>query len=448
MVSSPNNKNHSSLTAEYLIQQLNQFADQNNITTWCLAYSGGIDSQVLLHLLHLSKFNVSAIYIDHGLQAQSVDWAKHCYQQCEQLGIPFQVIKVDATAARGESPEAAARKARYAALKNCIEENTCLLTAQHQDDQTETIMLQLLRGAGAAGLSGMPEITDFGCGWHARPLLNISQQQIEDYANLNCLSWVEDPSNQHLNYDRNYLRHSVMPGLQKRWPALNKTLSIFASQQAENTRLLNVLAEQDLRSSLLEESRLAINQLNKLDDARLRNALRYWVKSVNKPMPSRAVLEQIVQQIKNYSHDSAVLISWANVEVRCFRDMLFCLNKLSHDASQFFNWDMKNDLLLPSIEKKISFKRTSADNNQFVLDTEKLNLPITVRFRQGGERIRPAGRDGSHDLKSLFQESAVPGWQRDRIPLLFVDEELVAVVGYWLSDDFAVKGEGVLPVLI
>jgi len=448
MVSTPNNKKHSRLTAEYLIQQLNQFAEQYKIKTWCLAYSGGVDSQVLLHLLSLSKLHVNAVYIDHGLQLQSADWARHCFQQCEQLNIPFQVIKVDATAARGESPEAAARKARYGALKNCIQENTCLLTAQHQDDQTETIFLQLLRGAGAAGLSGMPEITSFSCGWHARPLLNISQKQIEDYANLNSLSWVEDPSNQQVNYDRNYLRHSVMPELQKRWPALNKTLSMFASQQAENNQLLNVLAAQDLSSSLSEESNLNITQLNNLDDARLRNALRYWLKSINKPIPSRAVLEQVAQQIKNNSHDSAVLVSWANVEIRCFRNKLFCLNKISHDASQIFNWDMKDDLILSSIEKKISVKTSNEDNIQFVLNAEKLKQPVTVRFRQGGERIKPAGRNGSHDLKSLFQESAVPGWQRDRIPLLFVGDDLAAVVGYWLADDFAVKGEGVLPVLI
>jgi len=448
MVSTPNNKKISRLTAEYLVQQLNQLAEQYKIKTWCLAYSGGVDSQVLLHLLSLSKLNVKAVYIDHGLQSQSADWANHCLQQCKQLAIPFQIIKVDASAVRGESPEAAARSARYGALKTCIKSSDCLLTAQHQDDQTETILLQLLRGAGAAGLSGMPEIAEFSSGWHARPLLNISQNQIIDYAEFNDLCWVEDPSNQQINYDRNYLRHSVMPELQQRWPSLNKTLSVFASQQAENTKLLNVLAAQDLSLSLVDESRLNIKQLNKLDDARLRNVLRYWIKSINKLMPSRAVLEQIVQQIKNNSHDSAVLVSWANVEIRCFRDELFCLNKISHDAAQIYNWDLKDDLVLSSIEKKLSLIKTDSDNNKFVLDASILKLPVTVRYRQGGEKIKPAGRNGSHDLKSLFQESAVPGWQRDKIPLLYVGDDLVAVVGYWIADSYALKGEGVLPVLL
>lgn len=448
MVSTPNNKKQCRLTAESLIQQLNQLAEQYKIKTWCLAYSGGVDSQVLLHLLSLSKLKVKAVYIDHGLQSQSADWANHCLQQCKQLAIPFQIIKVDARAARGESPEAAARSARYGALKKCIENYDCLLTAQHQDDQSETILLQLLRGAGAAGLSGMPEIAEFGNGWHARPLLNISQLQITDYAELNNLCWVEDPSNQQINYDRNYLRHSVMPELQQRWPSLNKTLSVFALQQAENAQLLNVLAAQDLNLSLIDDSRLNIKQLNKLDDARLRNVLRYWIKSINKPMPSRAVLEQVVQQIKNNSHDSAILVSWANVEIRCFRDELFCLNKISHDATQIYNWDLKDDLVLSSIEKKLSLKKADSAKNKFVLDNSILKQSVTVRYRQGGERIKPAGRNGSHDLKSLFQESAVPGWQRDRIPLIYVGDDLVAVVGYWLADSYVVKGEGVLPELL
>ncbi|RDH84660.1 MAG: tRNA lysidine(34) synthetase TilS [endosymbiont of Galathealinum brachiosum] len=449
MASLPNNKSDHQLNADYLLQQLGKLAKEKNIKTWCLAYSGGVDSQVLLHLLHLTKLNVSAVYIDHGLQAQSSDWARHCEAQCKNLNIPFQLIKVNAAAAKGESPEAAARTARYAAFKELIQKSDCLLTAQHQDDQSETIFLQLLRGAGAAGLAGMPEIATFSNGWHARPLLDISQNVILDYANQNALSWVEDPSNQQVNYDRNYLRHSVMPQLQQRWPALNKTLSVFSQQQAENAELLEVLAEKDLSSSLLEDTCLDINQLNKIENARLRNVLRFWFKNLQKPIPSRAVLEQIVQQINNTSHDSHVLINWANVEVRRFRDKLFCLKKISHDASQVYNWNVKNELELLTLDKKLKLEKCeTSDDIKFVLNESLLTQDVTVRFRQGGEKIKPAGRNGSHDLKSLFQESSVPTWQRDRIPLLFVEGELVAVVGYWIADNFSVKGEGVLPDLI
>ncbi|VAW63852.1 tRNA(Ile)-lysidine synthetase [hydrothermal vent metagenome] len=443
------NKKKQSLSADYLLQQLSQFANQHNIKTWCLAYSGGVDSQVLLHLLHLTKLNVNAVYIDHGLQAQSADWAKHCEQQCKQRNISFQTIHVNARAAQGESPEAAARTARYSALKNGIQNDSCLLTAQHQDDQAETVLLQLLRGAGAAGLAGMPEITAFANGWHARPLLNISQKKILTYAQKNQLIWVEDPSNQHINYDRNYLRHTVIEKIKQRWPALNRTLSAFAKQQAENAQLLDVLAEEDLKPALLEKDSVDIIRLNKLDEARLRNALRFWIKTRQQPMPSRAVLMQIVQQIKNTSHDSDALVNWANCEVRRFRDKLYCIKKIEHDASQIFHWNGNEILNIHSIEKKLIFKKIKTDNENihYVLNESILSEKIEVRFRQGGEKIKPTGRNGSHNLKSLFQEAAVPGWQRDRVPLLFVDEKLIAVVGYWIADDFAKQGDGVLAVL-
>jgi len=441
-------KNHP-LDADLLLQQLTQFAQQHNITSWILAYSGGVDSQVLLHLLHLTKLNVSAIYIDHGLQLHSADWGKHCEQQCLQLNIPFQIINVNAGAAKGESPEAAARVARYDALKTCVQKGACLLTAQHQDDQAETVLLQLLRGAGAAGLAGMPAITKFAAGWHARPLLKISQKNILDYATENNLSWVEDPTNQHVNFDRNYLRHSFIPKLIERWPALNKTLSVFAQQQAENSTLLDSLAEQDLTPGIVERECLDINQLHKLDDARLRNALRYWFKKIDSPVPSRVVLLQIVQQIKSASHDTSVRVSWAKCEVRRFRNKLYWQKQSQHDATQVFNWDINNVLSLPSIEKKLSIKKVQTSDNAipFVLNSSILALPISVRFRQGGEKIKPAGRNGSHDLKSLFQEASVPPWQRDKIPLVFLGDELIAVVGYWLADDYAIKGDGVMPVV-
>lgn len=431
-----------------LIQQLNSLADQYKIKTWCLAYSGGVDSQVLLHLLHLTQLNIKAVYIDHGLQDQSADWALFCGQQCEQLNIPFQSIKVEAAAAKGESPEAAARTARYSALKQIIQKDCCLLTAQHQDDQSETVLLQLLRGAGAAGLAGMPGIISFSDGWHCRPLLDVSQKSILDYAQNNHLSWVEDPSNQHLNYDRNYLRHTVMPAIQQRWPALNKTLVIFSEQQAENAALLDVLAEADLKAAMLEDNCLDISVLLELENARLRNALRFWFKTINSPMPSRAVLQQIVQQMLSASHDTSALVSWANVQVRRFRDNLFWLRKIDHDASQVYSWSDSAPMLLNSLEKKLQFvKMKTSKDTQYVLRDSIVSQSLTVRFRQGGERIQPAGRNGHHDLKSLFQEAAVPPWLRDKIPLLYAGDELVAVVGYWLADEFSVEGEGVLPVL-
>lgn len=444
------------LSASGLALQLHQLAQQHSITDWCLAYSGGVDSQVLLHLLHQIQqqpalpagvqFNLRAVYIDHQLQAESSAWAQHCAQQCAALNIPFQSIAVDAQASVGESPEAAARHARYAALRKIIKPGMCLLTAQHQDDQAETVLLQLLRGAGAAGLSAMPVVSEFSAGWHARPLLSVSQQQILNYAEQYDLHWVEDPSNQLAHYDRNFLRQQIMPVLQQRWPAVIKTLSRVAAQQAENNDLLQQLASVDLQRVQQPDQSLAIAALKKLSSTRARNLLRYWFKTQRARMPSSVLLAELLQQIQTDSHDNHLCISWGDNELRRFRDGLYLRKQSQHDAEQVIAWDGGEVLELPSLGQKLALIQTVSDSQTaYVLKAEILEQDLTIRFRQGGERIQPAGRKGRRALKKLFQEAAVPEWQRTRIPLLYAGDQLVAVVGYWLADEWACKGQGVLP---
>ncbi len=439
--------NKHSLNPSEILRQLTQLAQKYSIDSWCLAYSGGVDSQVLLHLLQSSDLPVYAIYIDHGLQAQSTDWARHCEQQCQQYNIPFQCVAVNAHPEKGESPEAAARTARYQAFAKIIGENSCLLTAQHLDDQAETVLLQLLRGAGAAGLAAMPAIIPFAEGWHFRPLLEISQSSILHYARQYQLIWIEDPSNLSQQYDRNFLRLSVIPGIQQRWPALNRTLSQFAEQQAENMRLLEQLAEQDLQTVIQNNKCLHIPGLKQLDSARLRNVLRYWLKCQQSSMPSRAVLQQIISQIQSPSNDTHVLISWANTEVRRFRDGLYCIEKRQHDPSQVLQFDKSRLLHIDSLQQTFSLEKQANAEANTALSNAITEMQLTVRFRQGGEKIQPAGRKGHRDLKSLFQEADIPAWERDRVPLLYADDKLVAVVGYWLAEEYAVDQGGVLPVL-
>lgn len=446
------------LNAYQLALQLSQLAQQYAITDWCLAYSGGVDSQVLLHLLHQiqqqpalrasCQFNLCAVYIDHQLQAESSAWAEHCAQQCAALNIPFQAIAVNAQAEAGESPEAAARTARYAALKNIIQPGMCLLTAQHQDDQAETVLIQLLRGAGAAGLSAMPECSEFAEGWHCRPLLNISQQAIHAYAQQHQLQWVEDPSNQLPHYDRNFLRQSIMPTLQQRWPSVNKTLGRFARQQAENNALLEELALIDLDTLRQTDDSIELNALRQLSSARARNVLRYWIKTQQAGMPSSSILAQLLQQIQDDSHDNHLCISWGDNELRRFRNALYLCRASEHDPQQVIAWNGQQVVELPSLGKtlELTHAQTTADIT-YLLKAEILDMSLTIRFRQGGERIQPAGRQGHRDLKKLFQEAAVPEWQRERIPLLYANEQLVAVVGYWLADEWACKGQGVLPFI-
>ncbi|MCW9013931.1 MAG: tRNA lysidine(34) synthetase TilS [Gammaproteobacteria bacterium] len=420
------------LDPQTLLATLKQLPAFNQIKTWWLAYSGGVDSQVLLHLLAQLRLDVRAVYIDHGLQAESADWAMHCEQSCQALNISFQSISVNAQAEKRQSPEAAARTARYAALRSFISSNDCLLTAQHKDDQAETCLLQLFRGSGAAGLAAMPVVAPFGDGLHCRPLLEFSREQILAYAAAHDLQWVDDPSNEDDKYDRNYLRHQVIPGLKQRWPGLDKTLYRAASQQAENKHLLDELASEDLQKLSSTDESLSMEELSHLSESRLRNVIRYWLRISGLPVPSREVMQQIMLQMFQGDSDAQPIIGWAEVELRRYQGRIYALKLKAHNAGQCLDWNPQQALCIESLNQNLKMRSTDKQG----LSADMLKQKLQVRFRRGGEKIKPAGRNGSHSLKKLFQEAAVPPWQRDRIPLIYSDNELIAVADYWVADQY------------
>lgn len=251
-------------------------------TLW-LAYSGGLDSHVLLHLVsrlldNLPDWDLQVIHINHDLQPDAGQWAEHCLAVCQQLDLPCRVVRLHIDA-RGESIEAAARDARYRAFAECMQQHDVLLTAQHADDQSETFMLQMLRGSGPRGMAGMPMTKKFAGGYLLRPLLGFRRHELELYANQQQLACIHDPSNQDSRFDRNFLRSEVMPVLQQRWPSLVPTLRRSAQQQAEAAELLDVLAAQDLADCLGRTSGcLALEGLRHLSENRQRNVLRYWLR--------------------------------------------------------------------------------------------------------------------------------------------------------------------------
>ncbi|MBT8438315.1 MAG: tRNA lysidine(34) synthetase TilS, partial [Gammaproteobacteria bacterium] len=259
---------------------------------YVVAYSGGLDSHVLLHCCKQLKLPMRAVHIHHGLQTSADYWVKHCQNTCEELNVPVDVVYVDAQKKRGQSPEEAARIARYDALQNSLMPDDCLLTAQHLDDQSETLLLQLFRTASAAGLSGMPGRRRIGDNIHLRPLLPFTREELEVYAKENFLHWIEDPSNQDVSYDRNFIRKNVLPLLKDRWPEIAAQLSTVASLQSNNLRVLEDMAAIDLanvvhplplhgKTSVYEViSVLSIARLKQLTSARLVNVLRYWVRLV------------------------------------------------------------------------------------------------------------------------------------------------------------------------
>lgn len=416
-----------SFTPAHLLQQLVQWPAARR---YWVAYSGGVDSHVLLYAMAVLREQLDvplhAIHINHGLQDKAREWEAHCQQVCDALSIPLEIGRVDAVHATGESPEEAARVARYAMFADILQDDELLLMAHHQDDQAETLMLQMLRGAGVKGLSAMPVLTGLGRGQLVRPLLAFTRSVLVQYARQQGLVWIEDPSNTDTRYDRNFLRHEVMPLLHQRWPATASILSRVSEHMAESAGLLQQLAEQDLEFNRVNGNRLSVASLRKLDAARLRNLLRYWLSEVCKlSTPDRRHLNRIVHEVLTAAADASPLVSWRGGEVRRYRGEIYALqpdNNLT-DFTQIIPWDGKQAL---SLNKQVLIPHLIKGQgvNRQILEQQGLS----VRFRQGGEKCKPVGRDHHHSLKKLFQEWGVPPWQRQRVPLLYVGEEIVQIV--------------------
>ncbi len=415
-----------------------------------VAYSGGRDSHVLLHAMASLRGSLPgglhAIHVNHGLSLQAAHWAGHCRSVCDALSVPLRVVTVDAGPERGESPEAAARHARYKAFSRLMATGDCLLTAHHQDDQAETLLLQLLRGSGPHGLAGMPFQTPFSRGLHARPLLDFTREQLGDYAAAQGLRWVEDPSNRDTGLRRNFIRHEIFPLLASQWPAAAETLSRSAAHCADAARLLDSLADDDLRQVRGAQSQqLDIEALSKLDEIRQRNVIRYWIRSQGFPLPQQSHLERLRHDVLQAAPDRMPLVCWADAEIRRYRDTLYLMRPLKDfDPKAVLPWDLRAPLQLPG---GLGMLESAVEEGGGLALEAMRQDGVSVRFRQGGETCRPPGRGHAVALKKLFQEQGIPPWQRNRIPLLYVGEQLAAVVGVCNCEPFVVA-DGVSGVVV
>lgn len=283
-----------------LAQIHTQLAKISPLNRIFIGYSGGVDSHVLLHAcatLPEFKTRMTAVYIHHGLQKIADEWASHCEKTAKNLGVKFLPFRVDANSKRRESPEEAARNARYEVLKNLLAENDVLLIAQHREDQLETVLLQLFRGSGLKGLAGIPQKMLFGKGALLRPLLNIGKEEITAYALENQLLWVEDPSNQSTIYDRNFLRGEIIPQLKQRWQSLDKTVSRTATHCAQAQNLISEIAQTDLNCVLNEDNSLHIPTLLTYSLIKQQLILREWFAYLNLRMPSQDFLQRIISEV-------------------------------------------------------------------------------------------------------------------------------------------------------
>lgn len=408
-------------------------------TPLCVALSGGIDSVVLLTALAELRAEgaagaLRAIHVDHGLHPDSRAWAASCESICQALGVALETLRVVVPREPGESPEAAARSVRYQALAELLGPGECLLTAQHADDQMETVLLQLLRGAGPAGLAAMPACKRFAEGWLLRPLLGFTRAELETWARMRTLSWQEDPSNRDPAPGRNYLRLVVVPRLRERWPAAAASIGRSAAHCGEAQQLLEELAQSDLAAVGAADGLNAV-ALAALNQARQRNLLRIWLRLRGLPLPDSHRLQTAVEQLVPARRDASPRVDWPGASLRKFRDRIHALDArqlqvLGADP-QGRRWPETGTPLVlgPGMGRLVWWQ----DPRGGVHERWLRGPGLEIRYRHAGDRVQPAGADPHRRLKTLLQEIGVPPWWRSHVPLVFAQNQLLAVADRWLS---------------
>ena len=363
-----------------------------------IALSGGIDSVVLLHFLN-SHYpgNIRAVHINHNLSKHSKDWSLFCKELCHKQGIEFKSIDINIKTS--SNVEENARKKRYNSLKSELSKNEVLCTAHHQEDQSETFLLQLFRGSGVAGLASMPKMKSFADSFLYRPFLNISKQLIVDYATKYNLDWVEDDSNINLNFKRNLLRLEFIPKLELGFEGVIKNISRSAYHQSEALKLINDLAEIDIEKfNLVINHKIQVLPLIQLPERRVANVLRYYIAQRGFLMPSNKVLTELISVLRA-KDDAKVILKWHLYEVRRYDNELY-----------FFDGEPD---------------RSNEDCPLFNKLKDQTNF--TIRFRQDGQRVRLKGKKHSSSLKKILQSANIPPWERDKLRMYYINDTLVGM---------------------
>lgn len=454
----------------------------SNFSQLIVGFSGGLDSTVLLHALasHPSFHEkLVAVHINHGLSSNSELWQDHCKQFCFNLGVNF--IAHSVTFDRLTNIEEGARTARYAFFSSMLKTQGCLILAHHLDDQAETVLLQLFRGAGVDGLAAMSELGPLGLGTVSRPLLSYSRAQLEQYAAVHELTWIEDESNQDIKYSRNYLRHRVMPVLTEQWPGVVGTIARAAGHCQQARMNLDDLALQDSQDLLLPESvnssiltsssrslsgisrhlatsmdpadkqlnsednkgilptfieceqvlksSLKIEPLKALSFERITNVLRFWLKKNQVLLPSTLTFQRLIHEVVFASSDAMPIVSWDGVQVRRYQQQLYLLKKEEDFLPSCISW---SEFPKPLEYANKTLSLLAKKSNQGCMVPQ--GAAVQVKFRRGGEEFFLHGQ--TKQLKKLFQEWAVPPWLRSKIPLVYINDQLAVVVGYAVSDLF------------
>lgn len=400
-----------------------------------IGFSGGLDSSVLLYQLQsipTLKQKLTAIHVNHGISSQADAWSCHCERVCSSLQVPLILNKVVISSSNIESE---ARKARYAVFKKIIQKGDYLLLAHHRDDQAETILLQLMRGTGIQGMAAMWPNLSFGKGVLVRPFLDCSRATLQYYATVHNLLWIEDESNENNRFSRNFLRQVVIPSLETRWPKAKANLvrTVNHCQQANN--LLQDLAVMDCPSLPTTGDKLYVRDLLHLSTDRLTNVLRFWLKFNQVDFPSTDTFKRLLNELLLARQDALPVVRWGKYCIKRYQHWLYFVDDGTVEPTTELIWhDFPKPLMIG--EKRLLLSAT--------LSSSGLRIPrnsrVKVGFRQGGEKI--VWHQQTKQLKKLFQEWHIPPWERGQVPLLFIDNTLVMVVGYAIHDAFyASKGE-------
>ncbi|MDP3210742.1 tRNA lysidine(34) synthetase TilS [Methylotenera sp.] len=397
-----------------------------------LALSGGLDSSVLLHLLvslkPILRFELHALHVHHGLSPNADAWAALCMEQCQSLDVPIRVVQVNVDQSSKLGIEAEARQMRYQALfdERLSIQADFVVTAHHQDDQAETFILQLMRGAGVKGLSSMAEVDRIRS--LIRPLLRVSRQALYDYAIQNELQWCDDESNDNTQYERNFVRHDVMPILQARYPSVKSVLSRTASHLAEANALLNTLAEIDAQT-LVENDSVCLQGLSQLSNSRAKNLLRWWFAQHYLSMPTSDHLAEMLQQLLNAKPDAELSIKIQHYTLRRYQQRAYLSIEQINEPFDLV-WNGENELMVPNGGKLI-FRQVEGAGLALKFGMTRLR----ITNRSGGERFKPDVLRPTRTLKHLLQAANIPPWQRDHLPLIYWQDTLACVPGVGVAHE-------------
>ena len=449
--------------ADQLRRRLLELQGDGPVSRYLVGFSGGLDSTVLVHALKRAVAEgvpVVAVHINHGLHPDADAWEEHCRHITAKLKVEFFSRHVEVKDHGGAGIEAAARAKRYAAIKELMQGGDVLLSAHHEEDQAETLLLNLMRGSGLAGLAAIGARQPFGPGLLIRPMLSVPRADIERYARDSGLAWVEDPANADPRFDRNFLRREILPRLRLRWPAASRRLANSAGLAGEAAGLQDDLARLDLASLLHSPAdvgpeeqapnsarhapgRLGIEGLRRLTPARQRNVLRFAIRACGLPQAPATRLRQVQDELLGAREDAVPLVAWRGAEVRRFRQKLYLLAErmfepCEEDAAPLLTGDGRA-INVGSALGTLRLQPLSPHEGAGI-DPLLVAKGLGLKFRTGGERIRPYGRKETRPLKKLLQEQGVVPWMRQYVPLLYTGETLAAVADLWIAADCAREG--------